>query len=191
MQNAAVVEELSQVVGRLGQITDFTRDERHILAQSLDFSQLSVADLMRPINEVIALHANKSLEENLQTVVRNRFSRYPYFDANGEDVLGVMEQTDVPPHEALNERSLDFQGEGDDEVLMEDMDEDLGENVAEGQVEDEDADAEPDDHEGAYFDPTSMGLKEINNLAHFGVSSHKPGNGVEELLSDDLDKYWQ
>jgi anaphase-promoting complex subunit 10 len=36
-----------------------------------------------------------------------------------------------------------------------------------------------------------MGLKEINNLAHFGVSSHKPGNGVEELLSDDLDKYWQ
>ncbi|MES2017779.1 MAG: hemolysin family protein [Pseudomonadota bacterium] len=73
----------------------FTRDERHILAQSLDFSQLSVADLMRPINEVIALHANKSLEENLQTVVRNRFSRYPYFDANGEDVLGVIHLKDL------------------------------------------------------------------------------------------------
>lgn len=43
----------------------------------------------------------------------------------------------------------------------------------------------------AFFDPTVMGLKEINNLAHFGVSSHKPGNGVDELLSDDLDKYWQ
>jgi CBS domain containing-hemolysin-like protein len=73
----------------------FTRDERHILAQSLDFSQLSVADLMRPINEVIALHANKSLEENLQTVVRNRFSRYPYFDVNGEDVLGVIHLKDL------------------------------------------------------------------------------------------------
>ena len=73
----------------------FTRDERHILAQSLDFSQLSVADLMRPINEVIALHADKSLEENVQTVVRNRFSRYPYFDKNGEDVLGVIHLKDL------------------------------------------------------------------------------------------------
>jgi anaphase-promoting complex subunit 10 len=41
------------------------------------------------------------------------------------------------------------------------------------------------------FDPVALGLKEINNLAHFSVSSHKPGNGVRELLSDDLDKYWQ
>lgn len=41
------------------------------------------------------------------------------------------------------------------------------------------------------FDPAALGLKEINNLAHFSVSSHKPGNGVAELLSDDLDKYWQ
>jgi CBS domain containing-hemolysin-like protein len=73
----------------------FTRDERHILAQSLDFSQLSVSDLMRPINEVIALHASKSLEENLETVCRHRFSRYPYFDHNGEDVLGVIHLKDL------------------------------------------------------------------------------------------------
>ena len=50
---------------------------------------------MRPINEVIALHATKSLEENLETVRRNRFSRYPYFDANGEDVLGVIHLKDL------------------------------------------------------------------------------------------------
>jgi CBS domain containing-hemolysin-like protein len=73
----------------------FTRDERHILAQSLDFSQLSVSELMRPINEVIALYAGKSLQDNLQTVVRNRFSRYPYFDENGEDVLGVIHLKDL------------------------------------------------------------------------------------------------
>jgi CBS domain containing-hemolysin-like protein len=72
-----------------------TRDERHILAQSLDFSHLQVSDLMRPINEVIALHASKSLEENLETVRRNRFSRYPYFDANGEDVLGIIHLKDL------------------------------------------------------------------------------------------------
>ena len=73
----------------------FTRDERNILAQSLDFEQMTVSDLMRPIHEVIALHASQSLEENLQTVRRNRFSRYPYFDQNGDDVLGVVHLKDL------------------------------------------------------------------------------------------------
>jgi len=73
----------------------FTRDERNILAQSLDFSQLAVSDLMRPINEVSALYANRSLDQNLETVRRNRFSRYPYFDAEGEEVLGVIHLKDL------------------------------------------------------------------------------------------------
>ncbi|QYF94411.1 hemolysin family protein [Massilia sp. PAMC28688] len=88
-------EELKLILRTSQPGEKFTRDERHILAQSLDFSQLSVSDLMRPINEVIALHASKSLEENLQTVVRNRFSRYPYFDVNGEDVLGIIHLKDL------------------------------------------------------------------------------------------------
>ena len=73
----------------------FTSDERKILAQSLDFEDLTVSDLMRPIHEVIALHAAKSMEENLQTVLRNRFSRYPYFDQDGEHVLGVVHLKDL------------------------------------------------------------------------------------------------
>jgi CBS domain containing-hemolysin-like protein len=73
----------------------FTHDERHILAQSLEFSQHSVADLMRPINEVSALYASRSLEDNLDTMRRNRFSRYPYFDDEGEEVLGVIHLKDL------------------------------------------------------------------------------------------------
>ena len=38
----------------------FTTDERNILAQSLEFGQMTVSDLMRPINEVIALDASKA-----------------------------------------------------------------------------------------------------------------------------------
>jgi len=73
----------------------FTHDERHILAQSLEFSQHSVSDLMRPINEVSALYASRSLQQNLDTMRRNRFSRYPYFDAEGEEVLGVIHLKDL------------------------------------------------------------------------------------------------
>jgi CBS domain containing-hemolysin-like protein len=73
----------------------FTHDERHILAQSLEFSQHSVSDLMRPINEVSALYASRTLQQNLDTMRRNRFSRYPYFDAGGEEVLGVIHLKDL------------------------------------------------------------------------------------------------
>ena len=73
----------------------FTSDERKILAQTLDFEDLTVSDLMRPIHEVIALQASKSVEENLQTVLRNRFSRYPYFDEDSEQVLGVVHLRDL------------------------------------------------------------------------------------------------
>jgi CBS domain containing-hemolysin-like protein len=73
----------------------FTHDERHILAQSLEFSQHSVSDLMRPINEVSALYASRSLDDNFDTMRRNRFSRYPYFDADGEEVIGVVHLKDL------------------------------------------------------------------------------------------------
>jgi len=73
----------------------FTRDERHILAQSLDFGKMTVSELMRPINEVVALYESRTVQENLETVRRNRLSRYPYFDANGEDVLGVIHLKDL------------------------------------------------------------------------------------------------
>ena len=77
-------------------------------------------------------------------------------------------------------------GESDEDMIGEAMEEDLSGEHGDGDLADSD-----EQLHGLPFDPTAVGLKEINNLAHFGVSSHKPGNGVEEMLSDDLDKFWQ
>ncbi|KAK4038894.1 galactose-binding domain-like protein [Parachaetomium inaequale] len=88
-----------------------------------------------------------------------------------------------------DEELMEDLGEGDDELLGDAMTEDLAEEMG------DDGDGENSESEdemgGDPFNPADLGLKEINNLAHFGVSSHRPGNGVAELLSDDLDKYWQ
>jgi CBS domain containing-hemolysin-like protein len=93
-QQHYTTEEL-QTILRTSQPGKFSKEERHILAHSLDFSQLRVSDLMRPINEVIALHANLPLQDNLATMARNRFSRYPYFDAQDEEVEGVIHLKDL------------------------------------------------------------------------------------------------
>lgn len=73
----------------------FTNDEWNILAKALDFSKLEVSELMRPIHEITALYRNQSLQENLDTVFNSRFSRYPYFDSNNTDVLGVLHLKDI------------------------------------------------------------------------------------------------
>lgn len=84
--------------------------------------------------------------------------------------------------------------EADPDVdLDEDMDQDaqdLGDYEADG-GEDELEEHEDDVGVGIPFDPIALGLKEINNLARCRVSTFKPGNGVKELLDDDLSQYWQ
>lgn len=87
--------------------------------------------------------------------------------------------------------------EADPDVdLDEDMDhdaQDLGDFEADGGEDELDALDEHGDDVGVGmpFDPIALGLKEINNLARCRVSTFKPGNGVKELLDDDLSQYWQ
>lgn len=70
---------------------------------------------------------------------------------------------------------------------------DLGEiSGTDTSVEDgENGDLVGDPHEEPDFDPLAAGLKEISNLGKFTVSSHKQGNGVEQLRDDSLKTYWQ
>lgn len=79
-----------------------------------------------------------------------------------------------------------------------DLDEDMDHDALElGDYEADGGEEELDEHDvdeagaGLHFDPIALGLKEINNLARCRVSTFKPGNGVKELLDDDLGQYWQ
>ena len=73
----------------------FTHEEWNILAKALDFSKLEVSELMRPIHEITALYRNKTLDENINTIIQSRFSRFPYFDHDNTDVLGVIHLKDL------------------------------------------------------------------------------------------------
>jgi CBS domain containing-hemolysin-like protein len=73
----------------------FSSDEWNVLAHTLDFSELEVSDLMRPIHEVAALYRSRPHQENMAAIHRTRFSRYPYFDQDEKDVLGVIHLKDL------------------------------------------------------------------------------------------------
>jgi CBS domain containing-hemolysin-like protein len=86
-------EELKLILRTSRPDEQFRRDEWNVLAQTLDFGELEVSDLMRPIHELVVLDRSRSLQENMQTVTRTRFSRYPYFD--GKQVLGMVHLKDL------------------------------------------------------------------------------------------------
>ncbi len=88
-------DELKLIIRGNNQDEKFTRDEWNVLAKTLDFSTLEVSDLMRPITEMVALHRNNALSKNLKIIADKRYSRYPYFDNNGIDILGVVHLKDV------------------------------------------------------------------------------------------------
>jgi CBS domain containing-hemolysin-like protein len=73
---------------------DFTPDEWRVLAQALDFRDLEVADLMRPFHEAAVLDSTESMATHLEVIAQNRYSRYPYLDAEGK-ILGVIHLKDV------------------------------------------------------------------------------------------------
>ena len=73
----------------------FNHDEWNVLAQTLDFSDLEVSDLMRPMHEMVALHHDRSRTDNMKNVHRTRFSRYPYFGQGEKQVLGMIHLKDL------------------------------------------------------------------------------------------------
>ena len=72
-----------------------SRDELRVVAHTLDFSDLEVSELMRPIGEVVGLHQGRTLAQNLETIYHSRYSRYPYFAKDGETVLGIIHLKDL------------------------------------------------------------------------------------------------
>jgi CBS domain containing-hemolysin-like protein len=87
--------ELKMILRSRRTSVNMTAPERNILAHSLDFSELEVSDLMRPIGEVVSMSKALSVEENLDIASKQRFTRYPYFDIDGETVLGIIHVKDL------------------------------------------------------------------------------------------------
>ena len=88
-------EEIKLIVRGSHPTEKLNQDELQVMAYTLDFSDLEVSELMRPISEVTGLYQARSLGQNLETIYHSRFSRYPYFERDGETALGIIHLKDL------------------------------------------------------------------------------------------------
>ncbi|KAH7040646.1 anaphase-promoting complex, subunit 10-domain-containing protein [Microdochium trichocladiopsis] len=123
-------------------------------------------------------------DDSPRTIDTDSYSQVPNEDDDGDH---QAEESYLANLDTQQEEDYDVTQE-DDEDGVDDVD-DEGDTKATDDGEQEGEDVGEDDESS--FDASATGLKEISNLACFTVSSYKPGCGVKELRSDDMNQYWQ
>lgn len=74
---------------------ELTKEEARIMAHTLDFADLKVTEVMRPLKEIIALDMQKPISELFAIILEHQFSRYPVYYGNAENISGVLHIKDL------------------------------------------------------------------------------------------------
>jgi CBS domain containing-hemolysin-like protein len=97
-------EELRLVVQASAQAGAIEMGEQFLLERVLKFGDLTVAGIMVPRTELVALPEDTSTAEAIAAVAEHHFSRYPVYRKDMDDVIGVLHVRDLlvaPPASTL------------------------------------------------------------------------------------------
>lgn len=70
---------------------------REILINTLELSERVTRDIMTPRNEVVYLDLNRSFDENLQTAVESKYTRFPLCQEHLDNPIGLVHIKDLIP----------------------------------------------------------------------------------------------
>lgn len=107
-ENAHSEEELKIIVGESlkGGIIDSIEGE--IIKNAVDFSDTIAKEIMTPRKDMICLNAEKSYEENIQTVLESRHTRYPYCEGSKDNIIGMIHIRDLLTNSILQAHKHDL-----------------------------------------------------------------------------------
>ncbi len=88
-------EELKLILNVSHLHGELAKEEAEILDNVLDFADLQIADLMRPAEELVMLSLNEPTETLLQRMKEYRFSRYPVYETDPSQIIGILHVKDI------------------------------------------------------------------------------------------------
>jgi CBS domain containing-hemolysin-like protein len=74
---------------------ELTKVEAEMLEHTLEFAELTVADVMRPAEDIVSLDINKPLQANLKLISEQRYSRYPVYLNERDHIIGILHIKDL------------------------------------------------------------------------------------------------
>jgi CBS domain containing-hemolysin-like protein len=108
-EGAYTTEEIKLILKSSHMHGDLTSTEAKMLKHTLDFADLEVTDVMRPSAELIALDINAPLKENLDIIVLNRYSRYPVYQGEFDQMIGIIHTKDLFALSQKSPEGMDLQ----------------------------------------------------------------------------------
>ena len=99
-------EELKLIVSSsrgLGYLPELQEDMIH---RVLDLGAISVREIMVPRNDMVAIEVNASLDDVLNTMIREKHSRLPVYEGSPEKIIGILHYKDLLPVWEERRRSI-------------------------------------------------------------------------------------
>lgn len=74
---------------------ELQKEEVDILGNVVDFVELKVADVMRPIDELVAIALTRPLAEIMRSIAQFHYSRYPVYKTDAHHIIGILHVKDI------------------------------------------------------------------------------------------------
>lgn len=74
---------------------ELTKEEVEMLEHTLEFTDLRVLEVMRPRDEIVMLDITKPIPQIMHIMMNSQYSRYPVYNSNTEEVLGIIHVKDL------------------------------------------------------------------------------------------------
>ena len=94
VQNISM-EDLSEA---LDLATDVVENEKEMLEGIVRFSNLEVAEIMKPRTDVVAVDINTDLSTLTKVIIDSGFSRIPVYEETSDHLKGILYVKDLLPH---------------------------------------------------------------------------------------------
>ncbi|MBI1184155.1 gliding motility-associated protein GldE [bacterium] len=94
-------EELNQAI-ELTSDEETSQEEKNILKGIVNFGDITVKQIMKPRQEVVAYPAHIPFDELKDEINKHRFSRLPIYEGDLDRVLGILHVKDLLPHLSKN-----------------------------------------------------------------------------------------
>lgn len=89
------VEELRQIIDVSQQSGTLEPEEQQLLHRVFEFSDAEVQQVMMPRTRMVGLEQSMSHEEVVSVLLENMYSRYPVYNENIENIVGVVHGKDL------------------------------------------------------------------------------------------------
>ena len=93
-EGAYSIEELKIILTSSHLHGEIEHDEARMLTKALEFTALLIGDVMQPIVALVALDNEHPVKNNLALIADHHYSRYPVYEKNIENILGIIHAKD-------------------------------------------------------------------------------------------------